>query len=220
MTIVSISSLEELNEITYNSFINNESLVQFNHFSAYIISAELITQFRNAVLNGGTLGSFIATHSQESNVSLDEMNNSSESVAVYDLYTSGFSNQAYFIPFSKKDFISSYFSNMTPQLADSVFNLMKTTGRLIQIGAGGGKAFVLKPIQFTETHFQSLPVFKTTEQLLDIAQEAIDSLKSQVKDADYYLQKLAEKDEIIDQLNQQILELNNRINQAYQTTWR
>ena len=109
---------------------------------------------------------------------------------------------------------------MTPQLSEVVFDLMKSTGRLVQIGSGGGKAFVLKPIQFNQTHFESLPVFSTPEQLLDIAQGAIESLKLQIKDVDYYVEKIVEKDEIIAQLTQHIVELNNKINQVYQTTWR
>jgi len=220
MIFSSISSLEELNKITYDDFVNNESLVQFSYFTSYIIKADLISQFRNALAAGESLGSYITAYSEQSAVSLNEITSSAETLSVYDLYTSGYTGSCYFIPYSKKDFISLYFSNMTPQLSESVFNLMKSNGRLIQIGAGAGKAFVLKPIQFTETHFQSLPVFKTSEQLLETAQGVIDSLRSQIKDADYYVQKIAEKDEIIDQLNQHILELNKKINQVYQTTWR
>jgi len=220
MIISSISSLEELNNITYDDFLNNESLVQFSYFASYIINAGLISQFRNALAAGESMGSYIAAYSEQSGVSLDEIANSAEVLSVYELYTSGYIGSSYFIPYSKKDFISLYFSNMTPQLSESVFNLMLSTGRLNQIGSGGGKAFVLKPVQFTETHFQSLPVFKTSQELLDTAQEVINCLKSQIKDVNYYVQKIVEKDQIIDELNQHILELNNKINQIYQTTWR
>ena len=220
MTISSISSLEELNKITYHNFVENDSLTKFNNITAYLIHYGFITKFRNALLAGQNLGQFVTSLCDELGLNSYEMTISPESVSTYELYTAGFTQDCYFIPFSKKDFISSYFSNMTPQLSEVVFDLMKSTGRLVQIGSGGGKAFVLKPIQFNQTHFESLPVFSTPEQLLDIAQGAIESLKLQIKDVDYYVEKIAEKDEIIAQLTQHIVELNNKINQVYQTTWR
>ena len=220
MTISSISSLEDLNAITYDNFVENDSLTKFNNITAYFIHHGLIAKFRNGLLAGQNLGQFVTSYCDESGVNSYEMTTSPESVSTYELYTAGFTQDCYFIPFSKKDFISSYFSDITPQLSEVIFDLMKSTGRLVQIGSGGGKAFILKPIQFNQTHFESLPVFNTPEQLINVAQEAIESLKLQIKDVDYYVQKIAEKDEIISQLNQHILELNNRINQVYQTTWR
>jgi hypothetical protein len=220
MTITNISSLEELNKICYDDFVNENSLTKFNHFTAYIINKSIIPQFKTALSQGQSLGQFVVNLSDQTGVATHEMTTSAESIATYELYTSGFTGEAYFIPLSRKDFIASYFSDVAPQLSDSIFDLMKSTGRLIQIGSGGGKAFVLKPTQFTEVHLQSLPVSKTTEELLDAAQDIVDLLKLQLKDNNYYVQKLAEKDEIISNLQNHISELNNKINQVYQTTWR
>lgn len=220
MTITSFSSLEELNTHCYNRFIEDESMFQFNHFTAYIISEDLITQFRNYLLNSRTLSEFITDHCQNLGIDSSTIPSISSTVTTYDLYTAGFNSSVYFIPFSKKDLISAYFSHLTPQLAELVFDLMKSTGRLIQIGGGGGKAFILKTIEFNQSHYESLPTFHTPEESINILQDALDSLKVHLKNDEYYHAVITQKDEEISRLNQHILELNNKITQVYQTTWR
>jgi hypothetical protein len=220
MTISNISSLEELNKICYQDFIDNSSMIEFNYYTAYIVNNNLINQFRTALISNSNLHSYINTLCENSGITPEQILANQEAINSFDLYASGFAGTMYFIPFSKKDLISSYFSNLTPQLADVIFDLMKSTGRLFQIGAGGGKAFVLKPIQFNDSHFQSIPAFSTPEQLLNTAEDVISSLRIQLKNSEYYIQKLAEKDEIISNLTNQIVELNNKIHQVYQTTWR
>lgn len=220
MTITSFSSLEELNTHCYNRFIEDESMLQFNHYTAHIISEDLITNFRNYLLNSRTLAEFISDYCEQNSTDSSVIISTPNTVTTYDLYTAGFSGSVYFVPFSKKDLISAYFAHLTPQLAESVFDLMKSTGRLIQIGGGGGKAFILKPIEFTQSHYDSLPVFHTPEQSITILQGALDSLKVHLKNDDYYHTIIAQKEEEIARLNEHILELNKRITQVYQTTWR
>jgi hypothetical protein len=220
MTTANISSLEELNQISYQNFIDSDSMIEFNYYTSYILNNNLITQFRTALNDNSTLFTYINLLCETTGITTEQILSNQEAINTFDLHASGFTGTMYFVPFSKKDFISSYFSDLTPQLSDVIFDLMKSTGRLIQIGSGGGKAFVIKPIQFNESHFQSIPAFSTPEQLLDSAEDIISSLRLQMKNSEYYVQRIAEKDEIITNLTNQIVELNQKIHQVYQTTWR
>jgi hypothetical protein len=126
----------------------------------------------------------------------------------------------FFFPFSKKEFISTFFSDLLPSISESIFNLLKSSGRITQIGAGSGKAFVIKSQEFTESHLEMISTTNSPEEILSQISLSISHLSNSLVDNSYLLNQLDLKDLKIKELNQQIDDLNKKIYSVYQTTWR
>ena len=97
---------------------------------------------------------------------------------------------------------------------------MITTGRIIQIGTGQGKAFVIKPNHFTDVHYSSLPIVKDPEELISSIQSSVSLISEYTNNINWLIEVIEDKNEIISEMQEQINELNNRIYSMYQTTWR
>jgi hypothetical protein len=126
----------------------------------------------------------------------------------------------YFYPYSIKEFTSQFFSGLVPTLAESIISLMKSTGRITQIGGGSGKAIIVKTQLMTDVHFQSIPkTVSPQESILGIT-DALSSLTSYVKNNEYLYDVIAQKDQLIIALREEVNQLNNKVVSVYQTTWR
>lgn len=210
----SFQDLDHLNEVAYTRFLD-QNLISFDSNAAMIVHYNLYTSSRQFLKNGGTLLEFV----QQLDSDLYPWN--TDVLAVLESYApSNDSNPVCFYPYSKKTFISTFFSQIIPTLSNSLFDLMITSQRLRQIGSGQGKAFIIKPAPFTQMHFDSLPVQKTPQQISVELSSIVSSVQDHILNTDYLIEIIEEKDLEIEQLQEQIISLQNQLFSAYQTTWR
>jgi hypothetical protein len=72
----------------------------------------------------------------------------------------------------------------------------------------------------TDVHFQSIPkTVSPQESILGIT-DALSSLTSYVKNNEYLYDVIAQKDQLIIALREEVNQLNNKVVSVYQTTWR
>lgn len=221
MTITSFDSIEHLNQYCYTNFINSDPLrnsdynLNFKLYPLDSIAADVIINGNYSFVRSyaGSYTDFVTNYINTAS--------SSEILRILELYSSYTEEfPVYLYPYSRKDFIETYFVDLVPTLSSSVFDLLKSTGRINQIGAGQGKALVIKPSLLTEEHLSSLPSVKSTEEIISSINSELSLLTQSLSNTEYLMNKIAEKDQVIESLQAQILELNSKINQAYQTTWR
>lgn len=219
MIINTLDDLSQVNQVCYQQFIDLDPNKNYDSSFNFI-------PFDYAAANIVVTGNYASLKNCSSTyrdwfTSQPQVIYTSEIARIIDLY-SQYSDDSpiYLYPSSKKDFLETYFSNLTPTLSSYLFDLMKSTGRIIQIGAGQGKAFIIKPSLFTEFHLSSNPSTKTPSQVISSITEDLALLSSSLVDIDYYIEQINKRDEIIDSLNKHIETLHSQVNHAYQTTWR
>jgi|688.fasta_scaffold20608_16 hypothetical protein len=215
MIISSIDTLDQLNAISYSQFLESD-LITFNLISAYVINNNLYSNLRAALQ--------IESYSDYSLRLIDdnpESTYSAETLATFETYAPLADGvNYYFYPYSIKEFTSQFFSGLVPTLAESIISLMKSTGRITQIGGGSGKAIIVKTQLMTDVHFQSIPkTVSPQESILGIT-DALSSLTSYVKNNEYLYDVIAQKDQLIIALREEVNQLNNKVVSVYQTTWR
>jgi hypothetical protein len=215
MIISSIDTLDQLNAISYSQFLESD-LITFNLISAYVINNNLYSNLRSALQ--------IESYSEYSLRLIDdnpESTYSAETLATFETYAPLADGvNYYFYPYSIKEFTSQFFSGLVPTLAESIISLMKSTGRITQIGGGSGKAIIVKTQLMTDVHFQSIPkTVSPQESILGIT-DALSSLTSYVKNNEYLYDVIAQKDQLIIALREEVNQLNNKVVSVYQTTWR
>ena len=221
MTITSFNDIETLNQYCYTNFINSDpfrnpdNTLNIRLFPLDAISANVIATGEYSYLRSytGSYSDLVANFSPTSAPS--------EILRILELY-SPYNEEApvYLYPYSKKDFIDTYFSDLVPTLSSAIFDFLKSTGRIIQIGAGQGKALVIKPSLLNEEHLACLPSVKSPDQIISSINSDLSLLSQTLFDTQYLINKIAEKDQVIELLQAQIVELNSKINHVYQTTWR
>lgn len=220
MIIFSIESLEELNNNAYYNFNPdlNSKLIPFDAVCAYVIDHNQFQPLRTVLNSGSSYVDYVHTLIS---LSSDVI---SSCIATYDLHCPNPNATSYapvyFYPYSSKDFLPDFFPNVLPTLRNALFELLKSTGRIIQVGGGSGKGFVIKPQLMNEAHMTSLPPYINPAISIQSMSFLIDSLSTYVIDNQFLYQMMEEKDNQIHFLMNQIAELNNKINSAYQTTWR
>lgn len=217
MIMNTISDLETLNTISCSQFTDSENIkvIPFDALCAYVINNNLYASLRTHLESGLTYEEYKNSDSVSS-FNLEDL----DVIATLELYSPQNSSSVFLFPYSKKEFIINFLSNLTPTLSDFLYELMKSTGRLIQIGGGAGKAIVIKPSPMNESHLASIPVYNSPEQIIESIISSAQTLKEVLADKDYYLNIISEKDQIIEKLSQEIVSLNNKIYSVYQTTWR
>lgn len=221
MIILSFDSLEALNQYAFHRLVenvdgSNSSIISFDMHAAYVVKNDLYQSLRNHIESGLSYSDF------KDSISSDNIDPSTnlDVVSTFELYSPVGSSNVYLFPYSRKDFISTYFSDLIPTLANPLFDLMKSTGRITQIGGGSGKALVLRLSEMNQSHYESLPSSVDPEILLSNLESTISTLRNNLLDKDYYISEINKRDKIIQILNQEIESLNNRVLHAYQTTWR
>jgi len=221
MIVDRINDLEHLNALAYNVFLDDQrnDLIPYDTYCAYVIKTNSYTALRNSISSGVNFSSYKEQlHQQEPNLSTLLLNN--DVLSLLELYNPSGSDSIYFYPFNKNTFIQSFFPSVVPTLSSHIFDLLKSTGRIIQIGSGLGKSFIINPSLLTQSHFDSMPVAPSVSDIVSLINNSLSDLTSIVSDKQFYLDQIAKRDQIIDQLNQEIAALNNKIGFAYQTTWR
>lgn len=218
--ISEIKTLDVLNDACYYQFLDQDPIINETKTDITLYPFDLSVAV--SVINGDYqyLRSYQANYKQ---FLLDNSHHtqSSETFRIMELYSSYSKDiPVYLYPNSKKEFLDTYFSNFLPSVSHALFDLMKSTGRLTQIGAGQGKALVIKPLLFTESHLNILPSFSSPSELISSLLSNVELLSSTVSDMDYLIDQINKRDEIIFSLRKEIVQLNAKINQAYQTTWR
>jgi hypothetical protein len=215
MIISSIDSLQQLNQISYDQFLESD-LINFDLVSAHIINNNMYSNLRSALQ--------IESYSNFSNRLITEYSielATSETLATFETYAPVADGvNYYFYPYSIKEFTAQFFSNIVPSLSESIINLMKSTGRIIQIGGGSGKAIIIKTQPMTQVHFDSIPKQTSPHQSILEINNAVSSLNSYIQNNEYLHKVIEEKDQTIAQLHSQIDELNRKVLSVYQTTWR
>lgn len=243
MIINKIQNLDQLNTLCCEQFTDSiyNWLVHFDILSAYVINEGIYSNLRSFLDNDGDYSDYL-DHLQDSYPSVnfdeyvptDDVNDpylpgepyvpalaQVNTVATYELYAPANDNCTYFFfPYSKKEFISAFYYNVTPVLLESILDLMKSTGRLVQIGGGSGKAMVIKCQPFTETHLSHFPQPIDPSHAIQSITNLLSSLSSSFSNDDFYVNYISKQDEIISHLNSRIEQLENKVNSIYQTTWR
>lgn len=208
MTIIkNIESVQELNEVAYIPFtVERDDLLKFDTKISYV--------YNNGLFN-------LLRQSLKSNISLDELIVfNEENLSTPDVInTLNFNSDNYLFPFSKKIFYSCFLSNVIPTLADSIYEMLKATQRIIPIGAGLHKAFVIspKPFEFMPT-FEDVSV--DSRALSANLISSVTSLTSYLDNAEFFEEQIAQRDRIIEQLLLEIEQIKQQVYSAYQTTWR
>lgn len=216
--ITQITNLDELNSLLYTRLINPHPLkLDFDLRAAFVINNSLYSNLRSSLLNGSTYEQFIDSTTFTSAEDLPSLLSTCE---LYGWSNTSPSNTIFFYPYSSKNFYSDFYSDLTPSLYSSVMSLLKSTGRISQIGTGYGKAFIIKPQLMGDIHFQSLPTPVDPNNIIQSIQTISNSLSSYVEDTNYLLSIIEQKDQTIQYLQNQIDLLNKKINSVYQTTWR
>jgi len=216
MIITSIDTLDQLNAISYSQFLESD-LIPFNLVSAYVINNNLYGNLRSAL----QIESYSDFSLRLIDANLDGGAYSAETLATFETYAPLADGvNYYFYPYSIKEFTAQFFSSIVPSLAESIINLMKSTGRITQIGGGSGKAIIIKTQPMTDVHLQSIPkTVSPQESILGIS-DALASLNSYIRNNEYLYEVIDQKDQLIIALREEINQLNNKIISVYQTTWR
>jgi hypothetical protein len=215
MIISSIDSLDQLNKLSYHQFLESD-LINFDLVSAHVINNNMYSNLRNALQ--------IESYHDFSYRLLNEYSTelaTSETLATFETYAPVADGvNYYFYPYSSKDFTAQFFSNVVPSLSEIIINLMKSTGRIVQIGGGSGKAIIVKTQLMTQVHFDSIPKQVSPHQAILEINNSIVSLNSYIQNNEYLNKIIEQKDQTIADLNSQIDELNKKVLSVYQTTWR
>lgn len=216
MLILSIDNLQTLNQIAFESFsLPNSRMIPFDNACAYVIYNKDFKNFRQFVNNNQTTYDYVAS------LPVGKYDLNADVLSTYEVYSSSNSDQlVYFYPFGKLDFMRDYFANVLPTLANAIFDLMKSTGRIVQIGSGNGKAIVVTPSVFAEIHLSALPVVSNPKQSFEDISTALASVSSYVQNFDYLIEMISHRDQVIDSLRDQVKQLNDKVYSMYQTTWR
>lgn len=232
MIINSIKDLDHLNSLCCDQFIDTDNynrLLQFDNISAYVIYAGIYSDLRSYLDSGRDYSDYLSYLIETyPDVNFNQTSSSTEPIlsnvhvlSTYELYAPMSTNAGYyFFPYSRKEFISAFYSNVTPTLLDSILDLMRSTGRLTQIGGGSGKAMVIRTEPFTSIHMSPFSNHVDHSQSISGINNLLSSLSTLVSDVQFYVDYIQQQDNKILYLQQTIEELKSKINSAYQTTWR
>lgn len=202
-----INTLEELNDVAFQPFIQERTdLLKFDTRLAFLVSNNLFPLIRSAIKNEVSI-SECYNFTEEDLISPNTLNS-----------LSAYQDKVLF-PFPRKDFYNTFLSNIIPDLADSIYENMKLTGRILPIGGGSHKGYILTPKEYTE-----IPTFNTfnidPKATIDTINTSIDSLNQYINNASFYEHQIAHRDEIIKKLLIEIEQIKSQVMSAYQTTWR
>lgn len=206
--IKTIDSLDDLNFVAYQPFITDRvDFFEITPKIAYVILNDLHSDLRKSL---------------KSNIPIEELviftDESLSSSSVLNAVSQYSGKKLY--PFSRKHFYETFFSNVLPSLADSVYTMLKNTHRITPIGGGQHKAFIINPSPMTEADMlvPSQPINLT--QLCSDLSNSLNLLNDYIAEASFYEEKIAQRDQFIQSLYTEISNLHSQINTAYQTTWR
>lgn len=216
--ITQIDSLDLLNSIAHERLVSDHPFkLSFDLRAAYVINNSSYSTLRSSLINGLTYSQYIDSTSFYSIEDISSLLSTSE---LYGWNDNTPINSIFFYPFSLKNFYSDFYSDLTPSLYSALLTLLKTTGRIVQIGTGYGKSLIIKPQIMSDVHLQTLPSAVDPSKMIQSIQSVATSLSTYIEDNNYLLSVIEEKNNTINYLNNQIEELNKRLNLVYQTTWR
>jgi hypothetical protein len=129
------------------------------------------------------------------------------------------SNYSLLYPYSKNNFIKQFFNDMLPSLSNHVLSYMKTTSRIVQIGAGKGKGLMLNPVSFTEDDLQFLKPLQY-QHVIEAMVNVTALVNNQQADIKFLLDQNQELQTTNTILSLEHQAMNNARVQDYLTTWR
>ena len=201
--IKNIETVEQLNELLYTPFIlGRNDLLKFNAVISYVYNNGLYKELRDSIKTNIFL-------------SIPEADLSSEDVI------NTFNNYAdrYLFPFNKKVFYKTFLADIVPSLADSIYKILIETHRIMPIGTGLHKAFIVSPHAF-----ESLPIIEhitiDNTSLSSILTSTAASLDLYMTNVVFYEEKIIQRDNLIKQLSLELEESRQQVYFVYQTTWR
>ena len=197
-----------MNHLIYDQFTTERvDLLTVDNKIAYIISNDLYPNLRKSIKNFVPVNEVIVFN--------DEVLSSPAIQSVIQAY-----DGKKLFPFSRKEFYSSFLSSLPPSLADTVYHHLKITGRILPIGGGQHKAFIITPIKLKEEESLIAPHKVDPNQVCESITSALSLLSEYINDSSFYEEKIAQRDSYIESLYSHIETLQSQINSAYQTTWR
>lgn len=163
---------------------------------------------------------------EELRIILEDTNNSySYYEDLYNLNYSPLTEELYMsnyylvYPYSKNNFIKQFFDDMLPSLSNHVLSYMKTTSRLVQIGAGKGKALMFSLTLFTEDDLQFLKPLQY-QHVIEAMVNVTALVNNQQADIKFLLEQNQELQTTNTILSLDHQAMNNARVQDYLTTWR
>jgi hypothetical protein len=129
------------------------------------------------------------------------------------------SNYSLVYPYSKNNFIKQFFDDMLPSLSNHVLSYMKTTSRIVQIGAGKGKGLMINPVLFTEDDLLFLKPLQY-QNVIEAMVNVTALVNNQQADIKFLLDQNQELQTTNTILSLEQQAMNNARVQDYLTTWR
>jgi hypothetical protein len=208
MTIIkNIDSVEDLNQIAYTPFTEERSdLLKFDAYVAFLFSKNDFSFMKNSINNQVPL--------QESNIFTEQDLQSPATLSTLSVYS-----DKLLFPFSRKVFYQRFLSNIIPNLADAIYENMKLTGRIVPIGSGLHKAFVINPQEYLEIPVFNIAVIDPKEVISNL-NTSLTSINEYISTSSFYEEQISQRDAIIQQLILEIEQIKSQVMSAYQTTWR
>lgn len=216
MILYNIDTLDQLN--SFNKIVSSSSYaIPYDINIAKVIASDAHVSFRNFYKSEQTLDEFCCDLSSFPLDSLPVANTYSQ----YNVFSADMPVSPLYTPLSNKDFCSEVLCDVIPTLATTAYNYFISTRRIVQFGGGKGKALLYYPIDFTEedlNYFRSN--YKDIKTIINQMLKLSQYLTSVYNDISYINSRLEVKDNQILELSNKILEAQNSVNTAYQTTWR
>jgi len=205
--ITVIDTLEQFNDrfINFNDFDDNDFFLPLDSMVNDALVNNRIEELRIILENTDNPYSYYED--------LYNLNYSPLTEALY------ISNYYLVYPYSKNNFIKQFFDDMLPSLSNHVLSYMKATSRLVQVGAGKGKALMFSLTPFTEDDLQFLKPLQY-QHVIEAMVNVTALVNNQQADIKFLLDQNQELQTTNTILSLEHQAINTARVQDYLTTWR
>lgn len=175
MLITSFSNLDALNNY-FDTICANSSCIQLDSHIDYIIRTNDIQVLRDYLLEDAALEDL---HNYASIKAATKLDTITEYISDYPVYV---------FPNSTTKFKREIFTNLLPSLSTTLYQHLKISGRISQLGSGSGQAVFIKYIPFTQPEYETFSFYLNPH----LIKEAVSNMiSSQSDDISYLLQIVA-----------------------------
>lgn len=214
--ILDIQDSDSMRNHLLSAFSQNDNLIYpFNDFFKYHLYNKNFSYLKNFYLTNPSYTLTIQSYKDLlSSVSKQDLDSASAHYSYLD------SNSLSYIFMGSKNSFKNIFSHFTPSAYDVVFTYLSSEGYIKHIGPGLGFATIISSAVYQssfDNYFVSVQDFSSLDANLFSISNTINNL---YKDNQYYLSVIQQKDQQISLLNQALFDLQNKLNNSYQMTWR
>ena len=205
--ITVIDTLEQFNNrfINFNDSENNDFFLPLDSMVNDALVNNRIEELRIILENTDNSYSYY-----------EDLYNLNYSPLTEELYIS---NYYLVYPYSQNNFIKQFFDDMLPSLSNHVLSYMKATSRIVQVGAGKGKALMFSLTPFTEDDLQFLKPLQY-QHVIEAMVNVTALVNNQQADIKFLLDQNQELQTTNTILSLEHQAINTARVQDYLTTWR